>query len=47
MEFVGLLSGLPTPYRIMDLEECFFPLHPSNCEGFASSEFVIIEKLCF
>ena len=45
MELVeALQSGLPTPYRIiMDLE-FFFPLHPENCNGFASSELVTIEN---
>ena len=43
----ALQSGLPTPYRIIiDLEGCFFPLHPDNCKGFASSEPVIIERFC-
>jgi hypothetical protein len=44
MELVeALQSGLPIPYRIiMDLEGWFFPLHPDNYKGFASSEPAII-----
>ena len=30
-------------YRFKSL---FFPLHPDNCKGFASSELVIIGKFC-
>jgi hypothetical protein len=42
----ALQSGLPAPYSIiMDLE-VFFPLHPDNCKGFASSELLIIGKCC-